>query len=215
MTPKTMLLAALSTSSLALAAPATTASSQVKRGEYLVSFGGCHDCHTPKKMGPKGPELDTERLLAGHPEQLAVTQAPALPGPWMAATVGTMTAWSGPWGISYTANLTPDRETGLGAWTEQNFVDTMRTGRHMGRGRPILPPMPWPNVGQQTDDDIKAIFAYLRSIPAIRNDVPAPKVPDEVMNGIAASYDKLLAKMKGQAAAEAADKVNAPTVAQR
>ena len=146
MISKPMLLAALSLASLALAAPASTASTQVKRGEYLVNFGGCHDCHTPKKMGPNGPELDTERLLSGHPEQMAVTPAPALAGPWLAATVATMTAWSGPWGISYSANLTPDRETGLGAWTEQNFVDTMRTGRHMGRGRPILPPMPWQMV---------------------------------------------------------------------
>ena len=177
MSSKPMLLAALSTSSLALAAPATTASSQVKRGEYLVSFGGCHDCHTPKKMGPNGPELDTERLLSGHPEQMAVTPAPALGGPWLAATVATMTAWSGPWGISYSANLTPDRETGLGAWTEQNFVDTMRTGRHMGRGRPILPPMPWQMVKNLTDPDLKAVFAYLRTLPTVKNRVPQPTPP--------------------------------------
>lgn len=177
MTPKTMLLAALWMPSLALAAPATAASSQVKRGEYLINFGGCHDCHTPKKMGPKGPELDTERLLSGHPEQMVVTPAPALQGPWLAATVATMTAWSGPWGISYTANLTPDRETGLGAWTEQNFVDTMRTGRHMGRGRPILPPMPWEMVGKLTDQDLKAVFAYLKTIPAVKNRVPQPAAP--------------------------------------
>ena len=177
MTPKTMLLAALSMSSLALAAPGTAASAQVKRGEYLVGFAGCHDCHTPKKMGPKGPELDTERLLAGHPEQMSVTSGPALPGPWMAATVGTMTAWSGPWGISFTANLTPDRETGLGAWTEQNFVDTMQTGRHMGRGRPILPPMPWQMIGTLTDPDLKAVFAYLKTLPPVKNRVPQPIPP--------------------------------------
>ncbi|HZJ56336.1 MAG TPA: c-type cytochrome [Myxococcaceae bacterium] len=177
MTPKTTLLAALSMSSLALAAPGTTPTAQVKRGEYLVSFGGCHDCHTPKKIGAKGPELDTERLLSGHPEQMTVTPAPALQAPWLAATVGTMTAWSGPWGISYAANLTPDRETGLGAWTEQNFVDTMRTGRHMGRGRPILPPMPWEMVGKLTDQDLKAVFAYLRTLPTVKNRVPQPTPP--------------------------------------
>ena len=177
MTSKPMLLAALSLSSLALAAPASTASTQVKRGEYLVNFGGCHDCHTPKKMGPNGPELDTERLLSGHPEQMVVTPAPALAGPWLAATVATMTAWSGPWGISYAANLTPDRETGLGAWTEQNFVDTMRTGRHMGRGRPILPPMPWQMVKNLTDPDLKAVFAYLRTLPTVKNRVPQPMPP--------------------------------------
>ena len=177
MTLKPMFLAVVSMSSLALAAPSAPQSAQVKRGEYLVSFGGCHDCHTPKKMGPQGPELDTRRLLAGHPEDLPVTPAPALQGPWMAATVGTMTAWSGPWGISFTANLTPDRETGLGAWTEQNFVDTMRTGRHMGRGRPILPPMPWQMVGNLTDQDLKAVFAYLRTLPPVKNRVPQPLPP--------------------------------------
>ena len=180
MTFKTTLLAALSMPCLALAESATPPSSQVKRGEYLVAFGGCHDCHTPKKMGPKGPELDTDRLLSGHPEQMPVTPAPALQGPWLAATVGTMTAWSGPWGISYTANLTPDRETGLGAWTEQNFVDTMRTGRHMGRGRPILPPMPWQMIGKLTDQDLRAVFAYLRTIPALKNRVPQPTPPAAV-----------------------------------
>ena len=174
---KTTLLAALSIPCLALAASATPPASQAKRGEYLVNFGGCHDCHTPKKMGPKGPELDTDRLLSGHPEQMQVTPAPALQGPWLAATVGTMTAWSGPWGISYAANLTPDRETGLGAWTEQNFVDTMRTGRHMGRGRPILPPMPWQMVGKLTDQDLRAVFAYLRTLPAVKNRVAQPTPP--------------------------------------
>ncbi len=177
MTPKTTLLAALSMSSLALAAPGTAPTAQVKRGEYLVSFGGCHDCHTPKKMGPKGPELDNERRLSGHPEQMAVTPAPALEAPWLAATVGNMTAWSGPWGIRYAANLTPDRETGLGSWTEQNFVDTMRTGRHMGRGRPILPPMPWQMVGKLDDQDLKAVFAYLRTLPTVKNRVPQPTPP--------------------------------------
>jgi cytochrome c553 len=176
-TPKTTLLAALSMSSLALAAPGTASTAQVKRGEYLVNFGGCHDCHTPKKMGPKGPELDTGRLLSGHPEQMAVTPAPTLPEPWMAATVGGLTAWSGPWGISYAANLTPDRETGLGSWTEQNFLDTMRTGRHMGRGRPILPPMPWEMVGKLNDQDLRAVFAYLRSLPTVKNRVPQPTPP--------------------------------------
>jgi len=179
-TPKMPLLVALSMSCLSFAAPTGPTSAQVKRGEYLVSFGGCHDCHTPKKMGPKGPELDTERLLSGHPEQMAVTATPSLQGPWMAATVGTMTAWSGPWGVSFTANLTPDRETGLGAWTEQNFVDAMRTGRHMGRGRPILPPMPWEDVAKLTDQDLKAVFAYLRNVPAVKNRVPQPVPPAAV-----------------------------------
>ncbi len=187
MTSTPMLIAALSMCSLALAAPSSASSSQAKRGEYLVNFGGCHDCHTPKKMGSGGPELDTERLLSGHPEQMAVTPAPALAVPWLAATVATMTAWSGPWGISYAANLTPDRETGLGAWTEQNFVDTMRTGRHMGRGRPILPPMPWQMVKNLTDQDLKAVFAYLKTLPTVKNRVPQPVPPASVPTAPAAA----------------------------
>jgi hypothetical protein len=86
----------------------------------------------------------------------------------------TNTAWSGPWGISFTANLTPDAETGLGKWTQQNFTQTIRTGRHMGRGRPVLPPMPIPMYRNFTDGDLEAIFAYLQSIPAVKNRVPEP-----------------------------------------
>jgi mono/diheme cytochrome c family protein len=151
---------------------------KVARGRYLVGIGGCNDCHTPHKVGPNGPEPDRSRLLSGHPEGMQMPPAPALPpGPWVFAGAGTMTAWSGPWGVSFTANLTPDQEAGLGRWTERDFVDTMRTGRHQGRGRALLPPMPYPNVAALTDADLSAVFAYLRSIPAIRNAVPAPLPP--------------------------------------
>jgi hypothetical protein len=102
---------------------------------------------------------------------------PAAQGPWIASVGATMTAWAGPWGTSYTANLTPDDATGLGTWTEQNFIDTIRNGRHMGAGRPLLPPMPAATLAQMTDDDLKSMFAYLRSIPAIENKVPAPRPP--------------------------------------
>jgi len=81
--------------------------------------------------------------------------------------IAPFTAWAGPWGISYTRNLTPDKETGLGSWTEQQFVDTIRNGREQGRGRQILPPMPWPAYRNMTDADLKSIFAYLKTIPAI------------------------------------------------
>jgi hypothetical protein len=149
--------------------------SHVKRGEYLIKTSGCNDCHTPLKMGPTGPEPDWSRLLSGHPADLALPAAPKLPpGPWMATVSATMTAWSGPWGTSYTVNLTPDKETGLGQWTERNFIDSIRTGRHMGRGRPILPPMPWQAYKNFTDGDLKAMFAYLQSIPPISNRVPDP-----------------------------------------
>jgi cytochrome c553 len=88
-----------------------------------------------------------------------------------------MTAWSGPWGVSHTANLTPDPETGLGALSEENFVQSIRTGKHLGAGRDILPPMPWPMYRNLSDEDLKAIFAYLKSIPPIKNKVPDPVPP--------------------------------------
>lgn len=160
------------------AAPKAGASAQVRRGEYLVTVSGCNDCHTPWKMGPNGPEPDRARLLSGHPQELVVTEAPRpAGGPWIVAGTGTMTAWSGPWGVSFAANLTPDPETGLGKWTAQNFSEALRTGRHMGRGRPILPPMPWPNAARLTDEDLRAMFAYLQSIPPIQNRVPEPLPP--------------------------------------
>lgn len=161
--------------------PAPAKDAKVERGHYLVSFGGCNDCHTPWKMGDNGPEPDMSRMLSGHPQSLVV-QAPVAPpaGPWMAVVGVTFTAWSGPWGVSFTKNLTPDKDTGLGAWTEKEFIATMRTGHERGLGREILPPMPWQNYAKATDADLAAIFAYLKSIPAISNRVPDPLPPAAV-----------------------------------
>jgi len=152
----------------------TPSLSPVERGKYIVSTSACHDCHTPTKMGPNGPEPDMDRMLSGHPESLKITKGPKLDAPWMATASSTFTAWSGPWGLSFTANLTPDDLTGLGQWTEQMFIDTIRKGKHMGTSRDLLPPMPWPVYRNFTDDDLKAIFAYLRTIPAVKNHVPDP-----------------------------------------
>lgn len=154
-----------------------TASPDIERGRYLVESIGCTDCHTPKKMGPNGPEPDRSRLLSGHPQDdVALPPAP-LQGPWMAAVSADMTAWAGPWGVSYTSNLTPDRNTGIGIWTERMFIDAIRTGRHMGVSRPILPPMPWQAFRALSDDDLKSIFAYLTSLPPVSNHVPDPLPP--------------------------------------
>lgn len=151
---------------------------KVERGRYLVSTAACHDCHTPFEMTPKGPAPDMDRALSGHPADLVMPPAPPLPpGPWLVTVSGTNTAWAGPWGVSFTANLTPDPETGLGKWTEQNFIDTIRNGRHMGAGRPLLPPMPFPVYANMTDEDLGAIFAYLQTIPSISNRVPDPIPP--------------------------------------
>jgi mono/diheme cytochrome c family protein len=160
------------------AADAPMSVEKAARGKYLVSTSGCMDCHTPFKMGPKGPEWDMSRLLSGHPENLQMTPAPQLPeGPWAVVSSGSNTAHAGPWGVSFTANLTPDMETGLGKWTVNDFKATIRTGRHLGRGREILPPMPIPVYSNFNDADLEAIFAYLRTIPPVKNRVPEPRAP--------------------------------------
>ncbi len=152
----------------------------IQRGEYLVTLGGCNDCHTPKKMGPHGPVLDESRLLSGQPAHEPIPEIPQgvlAPDKWMAVTNGHLAAWAGPWGVSFARNLTPDVETGLGSWTEAMFIKTLRTGKQMGEGRPILPPMPWENFAKLTDADLKAIFAYLKSLPPVRNSVHDPIPP--------------------------------------
>ena len=152
----------------------------VELGSYLVSSMGCHDCHTPWKLGPRGPEPDMSRALTGHPEDLKMPPAPALPpGPWIASFAATNTAWAGPWGVSFTANLTPDKETGLGDWTEAQFIAAIRTGKHQGKGRAILPPMPYPAYANLVDEELEAIWAYLRSLAPVKNRVPQPIDPPE------------------------------------
>lgn len=165
------------------AASADTAT-PAARGRYLVQTSGCHDCHTPFKLGPNGPEPDMSRMLSGHPESLVMPPAPTLPpGPWLITSAATNTAHAGPWGVSFTANLTPDAETGLGQWTLKDFMSTIRTGRHMGRGRPVLPPMPIPVYNNFTDADLEAVYAYLRTIAPIKNRVPEPVPPTQKTAG--------------------------------
>jgi len=153
-----------------------------KRGEYLVTLGGCNHCHSPKVFTEMGPVPDTTKLLSGHPagsKLPSVDSTLVQPGKWI-LTPGDLTAWVGPWGVSYAANLTPDEPTGIGTWTDEVFIKAIRTGKHMGIGRPIMPPMPWPDIAKATDEDLKAIFAYLKSLPPIRNQVPDPVPPNQL-----------------------------------
>jgi len=154
----------------------------VAHGKYLVNFGGCHDCHTPKVFGPGGVTLpDTTRLLSGHPENEPYPTWTPEDGQRhaMALTNSMLTAWGGPWGVSFAMNITPDIETGIGEWTEETFITALRTGKHQGQpnGRDILPPMPWQFYREMTDSDLKAMWTYLRSIPAVKNQVPLPVPP--------------------------------------
>ena len=162
---------------ISLAPNSPAEGTRVKRGEYLVNTSGCHDCHTPWKMGPNGPEPDMTRMLSGHPETMQLTTPPVTSGTWVWSAAATNTAFAGPWGISYTMNLTPDRNTGLGIWTEDMFVTAIRTGRHMGVSRPINPPMPWPAYRNMNDEDLKSIYAYLRTIPPVVNHIPDYQPP--------------------------------------
>jgi cytochrome c len=149
----------------------------IERGKYLVSAIGCNDCHTPLKMGANGPEPDMSRMLSGHPSQILIGGPTPLQPPWGWSGTLSMTAYGGPWGVSFAANLTPDSATGMGAWNMATFDSAIRTGKHMGSGRPILPPMPWQSLRNLTDDDLGSIYQYLHSIPAISNKVPDPIMP--------------------------------------
>ncbi len=152
------------------------------RGKYLATIGGCGDCHTPKIFGPGGlPMQDSTRIYAGHPAgEPYPTWSPAdMQRSAMALTNPLLTAWAGPWGVSFSINLTPDNATGLGEWTEEAFIQAMRTGKHQGQpnGREILPPMPIESLRKMTDSDLKALWSYLRSVPPIQNQVPLPVPP--------------------------------------
>ncbi len=148
--------------------------SQVKWGESLVKNGGCNDCHTPKKMGPNGPENDMSLMLSGHPTKMP----PADFDPKEAAKKGlivtsTFTAWTGPWGTTYAANLTSD-STGIGGWKEEQFLKALHEKKWMGleNTRPLMPPMSMMPASEMSDDELKAIFAYLKTTPAVKNVIP-------------------------------------------
>ena len=150
-------------------------------GKYIVFTGGCDDCHTPKIYTEMGPMPDTTRRLSGFPQGEilpAYDMKYAMPGNWV-ATEKNFGAWVGPWGISFASNLTPDNETGIGTLSEEMFIKTLREGKYMGVGRPLLPPMPWQVIGQKTDDDLKAIYAYLKSLKPIHNEIPQPVPPNK------------------------------------
>lgn len=158
---------------------APSSDAQVERGAYLVNILACNDCHTPFKMGPQGPEPDMERMLSGHPESLKLPVPPKLDGEgWGWVGSASNTAFAGPWGITYAANLTPDG-TGLKEWTQERFMNAIKNGWHMGveQSRMIQPPMPWPAYRLATEEDLAAIFAFLQTVPAVQNIPPAYQPP--------------------------------------
>jgi cytochrome c553 len=157
--------------------PALSQEALVKRGAYLVSTAACDDCHTPKIMGPNGPEFDYSRRLSGHPsdEPNGKISMDALKEGWILFGGKHFTNTVGPWGVSYAANITSDT-TGVGLWTEQQFFNAIRKGLSKGLegNRPLLPPMPWFVYKNFSDEDLKAIFYFLKSTKPIKNVVPQP-----------------------------------------
>jgi hypothetical protein len=148
----------------------------IQRGEYLVKIMGCNDCHSPKEIGPQGPVVKTEVLLSGYPadRKLKKTNTDILKSGWVMLNED-FTAAAGMWGISFAANLTSD-QTGIGNWTEENFKRALKEGKYKGIAvnRTLLPPMPWTNFTTINDEDIKAVFTYLKSSKPVKNVVPLP-----------------------------------------
>jgi hypothetical protein len=153
----------------------------VRRGQYLVTIMGCNDCHSPKVMTAHGPEIDSARMLSGHPETVPVPKINAAELQNWVLFSHNLTTFVGPWGVSFAANLTSDA-TGIGNWTEGQFINAIRHGKYKGleNSRPLLPPMPWAMYKNATDEDLKAIFAYLKSTPPVQNRVPGPIAPDQI-----------------------------------
>jgi mono/diheme cytochrome c family protein len=131
-------------------------SDRVARGKYLVTIMSCHDCHTPGYFLGK-PDMD--RFLGGSDVGFKI-----------------------PPGVFHGANLTPDKETGLGKWTDGEIITAIRTGKRPD-GRELAPVMPYHAFAQLTDPDVKAIVAYLRTLPPVKNKVPGPFGPDEKPTG--------------------------------
>lgn len=157
---------------------------EIAAGERLVHNLDCNVCHSPKVLTPQGPRPDTARLLSGYRASEKLPPLPAgLIGPsgWGGVFNHDLTAWAGPWGVSFASNLTPDAETGIGAWSEGDFIVSLRTGTYVEGARPFLPPMP--TYDQLTDEELRAIFAYLRSIPPVANAVPPPLPPQSERPG--------------------------------
>ena len=152
---------------------------QAKWGEHLVTIAGCNDCHTPKKMTPMGPADDSTLMLSGHPEKLPAPDVDrkAMESKGLVVTAD-FTSWVGPWGITYSANLTPD-DSGIGNWKEEQFLYALKNSisKGLAGGRPLMPPMSMMPVKHMTDDELKAIFAYLKTIKPIKNYSVQPTPP--------------------------------------
>ena len=147
----------------------------VERGKLITEIYGCVDCHSPKIKEGEFFVNDPDRLFSGHPSENKLPQfPPEIIGPdkWRGLFTDSMTAWGGPWGISYSANLTPDMETGIGKLSEKDFVSVLTLGIHSNMNRKLMQPMPWKEISQLDDNNLKAIYHYLKSVKPVKNKVP-------------------------------------------
>lgn len=154
----------------------------VQKGQHLIAIMGCNDCHSPKKMGANGPEIIPELMLSGYPADRPIIKFDdPLIKEGFAMFYPDLTAGAGPWGVSFAGNLTPD-ETGIKNWTEAQFKKAITAGKYKGleNERMLLPPMPWFNYVSLTDEEVHAMFMYLKSIKPVNNVVPAPISPDNM-----------------------------------
>ena len=137
-------------------ASAADTEATIEHGAYLTTIAGCHDCHTPG-------------FLFGSPD-------------FDRALSGSELGWSGPWGTTYARNLTPDMETGLGSWSEDDIVHALQTGKRPD-GSELLPPMPWPDFAHMTPRDVRSVAKYLKSLPPVRHQSPPALPPDQRPGG--------------------------------
>jgi len=145
------------------------------KGKLITEIYGCVDCHTPKIKEGEFLVNDPDRLFSGHPGDNKLPQfPPEIIGPekWRGLFTDSMTAWGGPWGISYSANLTPDKKTGIGKLSEKNFVSILNIGIHSNMNRKLMEPMPWKEISELKDDDLKAVYQYLKTVKPVKNKVP-------------------------------------------
>ena len=148
---------------------------EIEKGRIITEIFGCVDCHSPKIMEGEFLVNDPDKLFSGHPQDNVLPMFPPdIIGPdkWRGLFTDGMTAWGGPWGISYSANLTPDKKTGIGKLTEENFVSILNIGIHSNMNRKLMQPMPWKEISELEDEDIKAVYKYLRTVKPIKNKVP-------------------------------------------
>ena len=156
--------------------------SLINRGKYLVNAIGCDDCHSPKIFTDHGFEIDMEHRFGGHLATAGLGKAnTSVMKQGYILFANDLTSAVGPWGQSYSANISSD-ETGIGNWTEEQFFRAIREGKSKGlkEARPLLPPMPWFVYRNMSDLDLKSIFAYLKSTKPVENRVPGPKSLDEL-----------------------------------